>query len=53
MRTIILMCGGEPGDKATFNVCNIQYYTNMIVAMSMQHYNNQVTLGVYYFSGCC
>ena len=55
MCTIILVCGGEPGDEATFNVCNIQYYTNIIVAVSMQHYNyynNQFTLGVYYFSGC-
>ena len=50
-----LTCGGEPGDEATFNVCNIQYYTNIIVAMSMQHCNycyNQFTLRLYYFSGC-
>ena len=39
MRTIMHMCGEEPGDEATFNVCNIQYYTNIIVAMSMQHCN--------------
>ena len=39
MRTIIHVCGGEPGDEATFNVCNILYYTNIIVAMSMQHCN--------------
>ena len=35
----LLVCEGEPGDEATFNVCNIQYYTNIIVAMSMQHYS--------------
>ena len=41
------MCGAEPGDEATFNVCNIQYYTNIRVAMSMQHcnyYNNNIIL---------
>ena len=40
------MCGGEPGDEATFNICNIQYYTNIIVAMSMQHCN-YYNIGLY------
>ena len=33
----------KPGNEATFNVCNIQYYTNIIVAMSMQHCNYYIT----------
>ena len=43
MCTIRLVCGGEPGDEATLNVCNIQYYTNIIVVMSMQHCNYYIT----------
>ena len=37
----LLACGGESGDKAILlmYVTYSTYYTNIIVAMSMQHYN--------------